>query len=36
MLIKSIDLDDEVYFTDIFDKSKATSLVSSEGFTNNS
>ena len=35
--MKSIDLDNEVHFVDIPDKlRRVTSLVSSEGFTNNS
>ena len=34
--MKFINLDNEVYFADISNKLRATSLVSSEGFTNNS
>jgi len=34
--MKSINLNNKVYFIDILNKLKATSLVSSEGFTNNS
>jgi len=34
--MKSINLDDEVYFVDIPNKLKVTSPASSEGFINNS
>jgi len=34
--MKSINLDNKVYFIDIPNKLRATSLASSEGFTNNS